>query len=128
RSLEVGEISRSLKALAKELDVPIMALSQLNREVEGRRDHRPVNSDLRESGSLEQDADVILFIDRNVKSKKKEDESYTLDDNKATLIVSKNRHGGTGDIPLLFQGAYTAFYDAQNPDADPELPPLPEYN
>lgn len=127
RSLEVGEISRSLKALAKELDVPILALSQLNREVEGRRDHRPVNSDLRESGSLEQDADVILFIDRNVKSRKKEDESYVLDDNKATLIVSKNRHGGTGDIPLLFQGAYTAFYDAQSPDADTELPPLPEY-
>lgn len=125
RSLEVGEISRSLKALSKELDVPVLALSQLNREVEGRRDHRPMNSDLRESGSLEQDADVILFIDRNVKNK--ESESYTLDESKATLIVGKNRHGGTADIPLLFQGAYTAFYDMHDPGAqDDDLPPPDE--
>lgn len=115
RSLEVGEISRSLKMLAKELDVPVIALSQLNREVEGRKDHRPMNSDLRESGSLEQDADLILFLHRE--SVYKDRSATDVDESQATLIVSKNRHGATGDIELQFQGAYTAFYDKADPTA-----------
>ena len=110
RSQEVGEISRSLKQLSKELNVPILALAQLNREVEGRKDHRPLNSDLRESGSLEQDADMIMFIHREDSYKKKSEA-----DGKAILIVSKNRAGATADIELQFQGEYTTFYDKENP-------------
>ena len=115
RSLEVGEISRSLKLLAKELNVPVLALSQLNREVEGRKDHRPMNSDLRESGSLEQDADLILFLHRE--SLYKDRNASDVDESSAKLIVSKNRNGATGDIELQFQGAYTAFYDKADPNA-----------
>ena len=110
RSQEVGEISRSLKQLSKELNVPILALAQLNREVEGRKDHRPLNSDLRESGSLEQDADMIMFIHREDSYKKKSEA-----DGKAILIVSKNRAGATADIELQFQGEYTTFYHKENP-------------
>ncbi len=125
RALEVGEISRSLKMVAKDLKVPVIALSQLNREVEGRKDHRPMNSDLRESGSLEQDADLILFIDRKVTDK--EGKTTTPDNGEATLIVGKNRHGGTGDIKLVFQGAYTAFYPKNAPEAgDDDDVPLPD--
>jgi replicative DNA helicase len=109
RSQEIGEISRSLKQLSKELQVPIFALAQLNREVEARKDHRPMNSDLRESGSLEQDADMIMFIDRNVN---KGDDS---DDTKAKLIIGKNRSGATKDIELQFQPEYTTFYDKADP-------------
>ena len=110
RSQEVGEISRSLKQLSKELNVPILALAQLNREVEGRKDHRPLNSDLRESGSLEQDADMIMFIHREDTYKKGSEA-----DGKATLIISKNRNGATAEIELQFQGEYTTFYDKDNP-------------
>ena len=122
RALEVGEISRSLKMLAKDLDVPVIALSQLNREVEGRKDHRPMNSDLRESGPLEQDADMIMFLHRE--SVYKSDEEA--DESKAILIVSKNRNGALKDIELQFQGAYTAFYDKDNIIASMEEPPLSE--
>ncbi len=102
RNLEVGEISRSLKLLAKDLGVPVVALSQLNREVEGRRGHRPSSADLRDSGSLEQDADLILLLNReSVYSGKKNFD--------ADLIISKNRHGETGDIKLTFEGEYTTF-------------------
>ena len=121
RSLEVGEISRSLKLLAKELNIPIIALSQLNREVEGRRDHRPMNSDLRESGSLEQDADMIMFLHRA--SVYRSAEEGQGDDGKALLIVSKNRNGATRDIELQFQGAYTAFYDKADLQAAADYPP-----
>ena len=89
--------------------MPIFALAQLNREVEARKDHRPMNSDLRESGSLEQDADMIMFIDRNVN---KGDDS---DDTKAKLIIGKNRSGATKDIELQFQPEYTTFYDKADP-------------
>lgn len=109
RTLEIGEISRSLKMLAKELEVPIIALAQLNREVDNRKDHRPLNSDLRESGSLEQDADIIMFLHREAVYSKGEggqDNSH-----QATLIIGKNRNGATADIELLFMGEYTAFYD-----------------
>ncbi len=122
RSLEVGEISRSLKILAKDLDVPVIALSQLNREVEGRKDHRPMNSDLRESGSLEQDADVIMFLHREAMYKHGEE---AVDDGKALLIVSKNRNGATRDIELQFKGEYTSFFDRASFHAR-EVLPLPD--
>ncbi|MDD7021595.1 MAG: replicative DNA helicase [Aeromonadales bacterium] len=122
RALELGSISRSLKLLSKELDVPVLALSQLNREVESRKDHRPMNSDLRESGSLEQDADLIMFLHREALYHERTDESA--DDGRALLIVSKNRNGALKDIDLQFIGEYTSFYDKEQPVG--EMPPPPD--
>ncbi len=102
RQNEVSEISRSLKAIARELGVPIIALSQLSRKVEDRSDHRPQLSDLRESGAIEQDADVVMFIDRE----RSEDEIM-----KATVIIAKQRNGPIGDVPLLWLPKYTQFRD-----------------
>jgi len=116
RATEVSEISRSLKSLAKELNVAIVALSQLNRSLESRPDKRPMMSDLRESGAIEQDADVILFIYR--------DDQYNEDSpdkGLAEILISKQRNGPTGKIKLTFLGQYTRFENYANPGYAPEF-------
>ena len=104
REQEISEISRSLKILAKELDVPVIALSQLSRAAEQRPDHRPMLSDLRESGAIEQDADIVMFLYR--------DDYYNQDSEKkdiAEVIIAKHRAGSTGTVKLLWMGNYTKF-------------------
>lgn len=108
REQEISEISRSLKILAKELNVPVIALSQLSRAVEQRPDHRPMLSDLRESGAIEQDADIVMFLYR--------DDVYNKESEKkdiAEVIIAKQRGGSTGTVDLLWMGTYTKFVNLE---------------
>ncbi len=118
RQVEVAEISRNLKILARELEAPVVALAQLNRSLEGRADRRPMLSDLRESGSLEQDADVVLFLYR--------DEIYnpeSPDQGVAEVIVAKHRNGATGTIKLAFRGQFTRFDNMAKQAVPSQSPP-----
>lgn len=115
RVQEVSEISRNLKIMAKELNVPVIALSQLARGPESRTDHRPLMSDLRESGSIEQDADIVMFLYR--------DEVYnpeTEDRNIAECIVSKNRHGEINTVKLAWDGQYTRYSNLESFRDEPQ--------
>ena len=116
RNVEVGEISRGLKVLAKEMDMPVLALSQLSRAVEMRGKKRPQLSDLRESGSIEQDADIVMFIDRSMNEQEAEQEGRP-DVGTAELIVAKHRNGPTRDITLAYTAentTYSDWYDASH--------------
>jgi len=126
RVLEIAQITQGLKALAKELDVPVLALSQLSRQVEQREDKKPQLSDLRESGSIEQDADVVMFVFREQYYLEKQEpklgtaeyvewqEKMNQVHNQAEIIIGKQRHGPTGLIKLEFESAFTKFKDASN--------------
>jgi replicative DNA helicase len=138
RVQEVSEISQGLKTIARELNVPIMALSQLSRAVEGRDNKRPQLSDLRESGSIEQDADLVIFLyreeyylerqlgasDDNDEKTLKMREKLAQTKGKTELLISKNRKGPTGVVQLMFQGDTTTFHNLagahpyQNPDSN----------
>ena len=125
---EVSEITQGLKAIAKELEVPVIALSQLSRQVESREDKRPQLSDLRESGSIEQDADVVMFVyrgeyykerekpaDHNLQAMASWQEEMASLHGKAEVIIGKQRHGPIGDVPLAFEGEFTRFSDLAQP-------------
>ena len=119
RQQEISKISRGLKGLAKELNIPLIALSQLSRAPEMRSDHRPILSDLRESGAIEQDADVVMFLYR--------DEYYNKDsEDRGTgeVIIAKHRNGPTGSIKLVYKGENTKFLDMKNVPGD--APPAEE--
>ena len=131
RVLEIGQITQGLKAIAKELEVPVIALSQLSRAVETREDKRPQLADLRESGTIEEDADMVMFLYRDeyhLEQRMPKDSAFEQSDkfhtaiedwkqkmerahNKAELIIAKQRHGPTGTIQLFFEGEFTRFAD-----------------
>jgi replicative DNA helicase len=123
RHLQIAEISRLLKQLARELNIPVIALSQLSRAVESRADQIPTLSDLRESGAIEQDADVVMFIYREEKVKKETEKKGI-----ATVIVAKQRSGPIGDIDLRFWGKYTKFGNLDMDHSYEEASPVNEYD
>lgn len=111
RQQEISAISRNLKAIAKELEVPVMALSQLSRMPETRTDHRPILSDLRESGAIEQDADIVMFLYRDEYYHKEESEKPNIGE----VIIAKHRNGPTGTIELVFKKEFTKFLNLERP-------------
>jgi replicative DNA helicase len=137
RVQEVSEITQGLKAIAKELNIPVVALSQLSRQVESREDKRPQLSDLRESGSIEQDADVVMFVfreeyykerekpgDHDIEGMMKWKDAMSALHGKAEVIIGKQRHGPIGTIELAFEGQFTRFSNLVKPyqqGADPDF-------
>jgi len=121
RQVEIAEISRGLKILAKDLQVPVLALSQLSRAIEARKDQRPQLSDLRESGAIEQDADVVMFLDR-LTSPGVDDEEGRPRRGQANLIIAKNRNGPTGEVRLAFREMYTKFQQVASQRQESEAP------
>jgi replicative DNA helicase len=126
REQEISNISRSLKALAKELEVPVIALSQLNRAVEARSDKRPVLADLRESGAIEQDADVVIFVHRPEMFGIDKDEDGDPTEGIAELILGKQRNGPTGKVKLAFVKQYARFENLTRIREEAFLPPPKE--
>ena len=120
RQQEITTISRYIKALARELNIPVVVLSQLNRSPEGRAGHRPMMSDLRESGSIEQDADVVMLVHREDYYHRSEGENDYKPDNKAELIIAKQRNGPTGSVNLIFRERITRFENASYASAEGE--------
>ncbi len=109
RTNEISAITRSIKILAKELDVCVILLSQLSRASEQRKDHRPMLSDLRESGSIEQDADIVVFLKRDDYYQNEDEEADTSSGNTCEVIIAKHRSGPTGTVNLAWIARYTKF-------------------
>ena len=134
RVLEISDITQGLKALAKLLDVPVLALSQLNRAVEQREDKRPFLADLRESGAIEQDADIVMFIFREEYYRSRQQPEVGTPEHakwqedmerihtKAEIIIAKHRHGPTGMVELQFEGEVTKFSNLARSDHLPDEP------